>query len=127
MNDWPQAVHPDDRARIEEIWAEFLRSPCDIRLEYRALDEGGAVRYYAEHVVADRKALPDTWAPSATSRTSSKTRTLLEAVISDMPVALLACDADGRITHYNRAAVELYRTRADTSAAAWRTCCSWTA
>ena len=32
----------------------------------------------------------------------------LEAVISDLPVALLACDVEGRITHYNRAAVELH-------------------
>jgi signal transduction histidine kinase len=32
---------------------------------------------------------------------------LLEAVIGDLPVALLACDVDGRITHYNRAAAEL--------------------
>jgi PAS domain S-box-containing protein len=34
-------------------------------------------------------------------------RTLLEAVIGDLPVALLACDVEGRITHYNRAAAEL--------------------
>ena len=35
-------------------------------------------------------------------------RTLLEAVISDLPVALLACDVAGNITHYNRAAAELH-------------------
>ena len=35
-------------------------------------------------------------------------RTLLEAVISDLPVALLACDVEGKVTHYNRAAVELH-------------------
>ncbi len=35
-------------------------------------------------------------------------RTLLEAVISDLPVALLACDVEGNVTHYNRAAVELH-------------------
>jgi PAS domain S-box-containing protein len=34
-------------------------------------------------------------------------RILLEAVIGDLPVALLACDVEGRITHYNRAAAEL--------------------
>jgi signal transduction histidine kinase len=34
-------------------------------------------------------------------------RTLLEAVIGDLPIALLACDVEGRITHYNRAAAEL--------------------
>ncbi len=35
-------------------------------------------------------------------------QTLLEAVITDLPVALLVCDVAGNITHYNRAAVDLY-------------------
>jgi len=35
-------------------------------------------------------------------------QTLLEAVITDLPVALLACDVAGRITHYNRAAADLH-------------------
>lgn len=109
VNDWPQAVHPADRARIEDLWAAFLRRPDDIRLEYRALDACGAVRYYAEHAVP-------TEGTSGFVGTISditdlvKTRTLLEAAIGDLPVALMACDTDGRITHYNRAAVELYCT-----------------
>jgi PAS domain S-box-containing protein len=35
-------------------------------------------------------------------------QTLLETVITDLPVALVACDTAGRITHHNRAAVELH-------------------
>jgi len=35
-------------------------------------------------------------------------QTLLEAVITDLPVALLACDAVGHITHCNRAAADLH-------------------
>ena len=35
-------------------------------------------------------------------------QTLLAAVIADLPLALLACDVTGRVTHYNRAAVELF-------------------
>ena len=35
-------------------------------------------------------------------------QTLLEAVITDLPVALLACDVAGQITHYNRAAADLH-------------------
>ena len=35
-------------------------------------------------------------------------QTLLEAVLTDLPVALLVCDVAGNITHYNRAAVDLY-------------------
>jgi PAS domain S-box-containing protein len=109
VNDWPQAVHPEDRPRIEEVWTEFLRRPYDIRLEYRALGESGAVRYYAEHAV------PTEGGSGFVGTISDitdlvKTRTLLEAAIGDLPVALMACDTEGRITHYNRAAVELYCT-----------------
>jgi PAS domain S-box-containing protein len=35
-------------------------------------------------------------------------QTLLAAVIGELPLALLACDVTGRVTHYNRAAVELF-------------------
>jgi len=35
-------------------------------------------------------------------------QTLLATVISELPLALLACDVEGRITHHNRAAVELF-------------------
>ena len=35
-------------------------------------------------------------------------QTLLATVIAELPLALLACDVDGRVTHYNRAAVELF-------------------
>ncbi len=35
-------------------------------------------------------------------------QTLLEAVITDLPVGLLVCDVDGSITHSNRAAAELF-------------------
>jgi PAS domain S-box-containing protein len=40
-------------------------------------------------------------------------RTLLEAVISDLPVGLLACDVTGQLTHFNRAAAELHGMRLD--------------
>jgi signal transduction histidine kinase len=38
---------------------------------------------------------------------------LLSAVITDLPVALIACDVSGTITHFNRAAVELHCVRAE--------------
>ncbi|MDB6085968.1 MAG: sensor signal transduction histidine kinase, partial [Gammaproteobacteria bacterium] len=40
-------------------------------------------------------------------------QTLLEAVITDLPVALIACDVSGSITHFNRAAVELHCVRVE--------------
>ena len=34
-------------------------------------------------------------------------KTLLETVLANLPLALIACDADGRVTHYNREAAEM--------------------
>jgi PAS domain S-box-containing protein len=109
VEDWPQAVHPEDRARIEERWADFLRRPCDTRLEYRALGDGDAVRYYAERIVPT-EGISGFVGTISDITDLVKARTLVEAVIGDLPVALLVCDADGRLTHYNRAAEELYCT-----------------
>jgi PAS domain S-box-containing protein len=45
-------------------------------------------------------------------------QTLLATVIAELPVALLACDVSGRVTHYNRAAVELFGIPTQHSSAA---------
>ena len=44
-------------------------------------------------------------------------QTLLAAVIAELPLALLACDVTGRVTHYNGAAVELFGIPAENTAA----------
>jgi PAS domain S-box-containing protein len=43
-------------------------------------------------------------------------QTLLATVIAGLPLALLACDVDGRVTHFNRAAVELFGIAGESSA-----------
>ena len=50
-NDWAQGVHPDDRQRIEDTWADFCRNPRPVRFEYRTRLGAGAVRFIAEQVV----------------------------------------------------------------------------
>ena len=44
-------------------------------------------------------------------------QTLLATVIAELPLALLACDVTGRVTHHNRAAVELFGIPAKDTAA----------
>jgi len=44
-------------------------------------------------------------------------QTLLAAVIAELPLALLACDVTGQVTHYNCAAVELFGIPPETAAA----------
>ena len=49
--DWVQWVHPDDRPRMKDAWADFGRRPRPMRFEYRSDPVKGAVRVLAEQVV----------------------------------------------------------------------------
>lgn len=49
-DDWAQAVHPEDRERVESLCVEFSAQPRAMTFEYRAIADG-AVRFYAERVV----------------------------------------------------------------------------
>jgi len=44
-------------------------------------------------------------------------KALLETLIANLPLALIACDAEGRVTHFNRPAAELYSIQRDETAA----------
>ena len=52
LNDWAQGVHPADRARMEQAWADFTLQPRPVRFEYRTQGADGTVRFFAEQVVA---------------------------------------------------------------------------
>jgi PAS domain S-box-containing protein len=118
-NDWVHGVHPDDRQRIEDAWEEFCRNPRAVRFDYRTKPVDGAVRYFTEQVVPARGVVGfvgtiSDFTDLVTARGALlQQQTLLEAVITDLPIALLACDPAGNITHYNRAAVELHCVDAD--------------
>jgi len=113
-NDWVHGVHPDDKQRIEDAWEDFCRNPRSVRFDYRTRPVNGAVRYFTEQVVPAHGVegfvgtISD-FTDLITARGELlQQRTLLEAVITDLPIALLACDVAGNITHFNRAAVELH-------------------
>jgi PAS domain S-box-containing protein len=52
IDEWAPGVHPADRTRLENDWADFCLQPRPVRFEYRTQDASGAVRYMTETVVA---------------------------------------------------------------------------
>jgi PAS domain S-box-containing protein len=102
-------------ALLERLWNGDIPA-VDIEKRYRRKDgsftwvrsttalvrEGGAILSSVEYLrdITQRKEL---------SAALLQQQTLLEAVIIDLPVALLVCDAAGNLTHYNRAAVDMFR------------------
>ncbi|HLW23792.1 MAG TPA: PAS domain S-box protein [Steroidobacteraceae bacterium] len=104
---------PSSVVQLERLWnGEIDYIDCEkryvrkdgscvwVRTTTALVREGGTAERSVEYVrdISHRKEL---------AAALLQQQTLLEAVISDLPVALLACDVHGNITHYNRAAVEL--------------------
>jgi PAS domain S-box-containing protein len=117
-NEWAQGVHPEDLERIKQGWADYCREPRPMSFEYRAQAQGGAVRFYSEHVHPLHRdgyigTISEVTDLVAARGELQKQSTLLEAVISDLPVGLLACDMSGAITHCNRAAAALHGVERD--------------
>ncbi len=116
-------THPEDRAEsarnLERLWAgevPFL----DFEKRYRRKDgtylwvrTTTALVRDGKHADCSVEYLRDITQRRQLTAQLLEQRTLLEAVISDLPVALLACDVSGRLTHFNRAAAELHGMRLD--------------
>ncbi len=108
-------VHPEDRARTEQGWAEFCANPRAMTFEYRTAPQAGNVRQFTERVVpvnglaAFVGTISDVTdlARQRLAAELEEHRTLLETLIADLPLSLIACDAEGRVTLYNREAAEL--------------------
>ncbi len=123
LDDWAQGVHPDDRARMEKSWADFCANPRPMTFEYRTAPQNSGVRYFTEQVVPVNGVAEFVGTISDVTDLASKrltaqleeNRTLLETLITNLPLSLIACDAEGRVTLYNRAAAELCSMESDYS------------
>jgi PAS domain S-box-containing protein len=108
-NDWAQGVHPEDRERIESIWADFCLHPRPMRFEYRARLNEGAVRYFAEKVV------PTTGVDGFVGTISDFTdlvnargelhraETLFRNTIDQAPIGIAYANREGRFSRFNEA------------------------
>jgi PAS domain S-box-containing protein len=104
-DDRAQRVHPDDRARMELSWTDFRANPRPQTFEYRTVPLAGNVRHYTERVVAVNGMAA--FVGTVSDVTDFANRALLETLIENLPLSLIACDAAGAVTLYNRAAAEL--------------------
>jgi PAS domain S-box-containing protein len=120
-DDWAQGVHPEDRTRMERAWADFCANPRRMTFEYRTAPHAGSVRHFTEHVVPVNGAsafvgtISDVTDLKRLTAELEEHKTLLETLIADLPLSLIACDAEGRVTLYNREAAELCSMQRDQS------------
>ncbi|MBV8910228.1 MAG: PAS domain S-box protein [Gammaproteobacteria bacterium] len=103
------------RAGLERLWRAEI-SHLDIEKRYYRKDGSALWMRVTTSLVRGGRAQPecsveflrDISARKEIAAALVQNQTLLSTVIAELPLALLACDADGHITHYNRAAIELF-------------------
>jgi PAS domain S-box-containing protein len=107
-DDWARRVHPDDRARMQQAWADFCRQPRPSRFAYRTLDDG-EVRHFSEQVVAADGV--SGWIGTITDVTDlvnardhlRKAESMFRNTFDQAPIGVAHADRRGRLLRYNHA------------------------
>lgn len=112
-------THSDDRAAtaagLERLWRREI-AHLDVEKRYVRKDGSSLwvrvttslVRRRGEEPVCSVEFLRDISVRKEMADALVQNQTLLATLIGQLPLALLACDVTGRMTHYNRAAIELF-------------------
>ncbi len=106
---------PATTAGLERLWRGEI-AHLDVEKRYVRQDGSALwvrvttslVRRRGEEPVCSVEFLRDISVRKEMAAALVQNQTLLATLIAELPLALLACDVTGRMTHYNRAAVELF-------------------
>jgi PAS domain S-box-containing protein len=109
IEDWALAVHPDDRARMQQAWSDFCARPHAERFEYRTVRADGIVRYFSEQVVA-ADGVPgfvgtiSDFTDLVTARGDlRRTETLFHNTFDQAPIGIAYADRSGKYLRCNPA------------------------
>jgi PAS domain S-box-containing protein len=130
---WADLIHPDDRQRVHVAWKNACAHASEYRIECRIRAKTGEYRWFLAHALAqwenDGRVLR--WFGTCTDIDERKraeealriSEERLRQLLALMPTGVYTCDTEGRITFYNRRAVELWGRepgRDDRYCGAWR-------
>jgi PAS domain S-box-containing protein len=107
-DDWARRVHPDDRVRMQQAWADFCRQPAPRRFAYRTQYDG-EIRHFSEQVVAVEGG--SGWVGTITDVTDlinardhlRKAESLFRNTFDQAPIGIAHADRRGRLLRYNQA------------------------
>jgi PAS domain S-box-containing protein len=106
---WAQRVHPDDRARMEQEWAEFCRHPKPSRFDsYRTRSDDGVISHISEQVVPDGV---DGWVGTIADFTDlvaardnlRRAEILFRNTFDQAPLGIVYAERSGRFLRFNQA------------------------
>src|ERR1700678_839402 len=105
---WVRRVHPDDRERMEQAWAEFCLEAAPSRSAYRTQAEDGAIRHFSEQVVPDGGGgwvgtIADFTDLVTTRDNLRKAETLYRNTFDQAPLGIVYADRGGKFLRFNAA------------------------
>jgi PAS domain S-box-containing protein len=106
---WAERLHPEDRVRMENAWADFCLRPAPCRFAYRTLGVDGEVRHFSEQVVAVEGVAG--WIGTITEFTDlvaardnlRKAETLFRNTFDQAPIGVAYADRAGKFLRFNPA------------------------
>jgi PAS domain S-box-containing protein len=119
IEDWPLAVHPEDRARLQADWADFCRRPRAVQFEYRTHPASGELRSYSEQILPAEGvpgfvgAITDVTELTAARNDLRRSETLFQNTCEQAPIGIAYTDRRGRLMRCNQAFSELLGFRTD--------------
>src|SRR5215469_4933571 len=107
-DDWAQGVHPEDRSRMEQAWADFCANPRPMNFDYRTAHRSGGVRYFTESVVpvdgmpAFVGTISDVTALMSARSDLRRVEALFRNTVEEAPIGVAYADRTGRFLRCNR-------------------------
>jgi PAS domain S-box-containing protein len=115
---WLDFVHPDDRSAVQRGWQESLSDGRAFHVEFRMRRHDGAYGWFESHglPLRDAQARIIKWCGTNTDLTERRqvanalrsSEHHLQTVLANMTEGVVLADLDGRLLHWNRAALEMH-------------------